>query len=531
MRQVYKSTNVFLKVVMKARAGFMAGKTRSKESRKRNLEAVVRMINDHTSDMVAAVRKDLNKPSQETTSCETEVAKNEAIEFLRSLDEIMEPEDEKCHLGEQENNFFAMLSIRMSFFCGLDVKEQEWKHMWLKKKLGNAVVLKPSELSPACAEFLQKTLPKYLDPECFPVVNGSADVAQALLKQRFDHILYTGGCNVAKIIMRAAAENLTPVTLELGGKCPAYIDQTADVKAAGRRITWGKFMNAGQTCIAPDYILCDANLKDKLVSEIKNNLRSFYGDDIKASPDYGRIVNERHFEYAVLAPNMLDIQIWSPLVKVLEFFVLQPSSRIQGMLKQCEKKVVFGGSSDRSQRYIEPTLIDNVSFDDAVMGEEIFGPLLPIFTVRSADEAIRIINSREKPLALYVFSNDKRINKRFLAETSSGNITVNETLVHALANVLPFGGVGNSGMGSYHGKFSIDTFSHKKSCLVDPSPKQSEITMGIRYPPYSPTKEKISGFLMRTASASELKMLKLLKYALVVLIMAFGIKVGRSYCL
>ncbi|XP_071851383.1 aldehyde dehydrogenase, dimeric NADP-preferring-like [Apostichopus japonicus] len=486
------------KVVMKARAGFMAGKTRSKEARKRNLEAVVRMINDHTSDMVAAVRKDLNKPSQETTSCETEVAKNEAIEFLRSLDEIMEPEDV---------NDGSLLLLRKEAFIqrdpyGVCLILGAWNYPLQLTLLplvgaiaaGNAVVLKPSELSPACAEFLQKTLPKYLDPECFPVVNGSADVAQALLKQRFDHILYTGGCNVAKIIMRAAAENLTPVTLELGGKCPAYIDQTADVKAAGRRITWGKFMNAGQTCIAPDYILCDANLKDKLVSEIKNNLRSFYGDDIKASPDYGRIVNERHFD------------------------------RIQGMLKQCEKKVVFGGSSDRSQRYIEPTLIDNVSFDDAVMGEEIFGPLLPIFTVRSADEAIRIINSREKPLALYVFSNDKKINKRFLAETSSGNITVNETLVHALANVLPFGGVGNSGMGSYHGKFSIDTFSHKKSCLVDPSPKQSEITMGLRYPPYSPTKEKISGFLMRTASASELKMLKLLKYALLVLIMAFGIK-------
>ncbi|PIK42837.1 Fatty aldehyde dehydrogenase [Apostichopus japonicus] len=512
---------------MKARAGFMAGKTRSKESRKRNLEAVVRMINDHTSDMVAAVRKDLNKPSQETTSCETEVAKNEAIEFLRSLDEIMEPEDV---------NDGSLLLLRKEAFIqrdpyGVCLILGAWNYPLQLTLLplvgaiaaGNAVVLKPSELSPACAEFLQKTLPKYLDPltiefvrgrrdssgilllkssdrrlpnqyRSFPVVNGSADVAQALLKQRFDHILYTGGCNVAKIIMRAAAENLTPVTLELGGKCPAYIDQTADVKAAGRRITWGKFMNAGQTCIAPDYILCDANLKDKLVSEIKNNLRSFYGDDIKASPDYGRIVNERHFD------------------------------RIQGMLKQCEKKVVFGGSSDRSQRYIEPTLIDNVSFDDAVMGEEIFGPLLPIFTVRSADEAIRIINSREKPLALYVFSNDKRINKRFLAETSSGNITVNETLVHALANVLPFGGVGNSGMGSYHGKFSIDTFSHKKSCLVDPSPKQSEITMGIRYPPYSPTKEKVSGFLMRTASASELKMLKLLKYALVVLILAFGIK-------
>ncbi|XP_071851382.1 aldehyde dehydrogenase, dimeric NADP-preferring-like isoform X2 [Apostichopus japonicus] len=492
------ATSDMAKIVTNARAGFMAGKTRTKEARRRNLEGILQLIKNHSDDMIEAQRKDLHKPSFETIIGEVEMAKAEATDFLQRLDEIM---------GKTDVNDGSLLLLRKQAFVhrdpyGVCLVIGAWNYpiqLVLVPLIGaiaagNAVVIKPSELSPACAELFARIIPQYLDPECYPVVNGGAEVAQALLKQRFDHILYTGGCNVAKIIMRAAAENLTPVTLELGGKCPAYVDSTGDVKSAARRISWGKFMNSGQTCVAPDYVMCHETLKDKLISELKRCLRVSYGDDIKSSQDYGRMVSERHFD------------------------------RVQALLQQCEEKVVFGGSYDRSQRYIEPTLLDNVTFDDTIMGEEIFGPILPIISVRSAEEAIRFINSREKPLALYVFSSDKIINNRFLTETSSGNLTVNETMIHVGAPALPFGGVGNSGMGAYHGKFSIDTFSHKKSCIVDPSPKQSELTMSIRYPPYSSTKQSISCLLMRTASVAEKRILKLLKYAIVVALFAYGIR-------
>ncbi|PIK42836.1 putative aldehyde dehydrogenase, dimeric NADP-preferring [Apostichopus japonicus] len=404
LRGFLKFVNFIFQIVTNARAGFMAGKTRTKEARRRNLEGILQLIKNHSDDMIEAQRKDLHKPSFETIIGEVEMAKAEATDFLQRLDEIM---------GKTDVNDGSLLLLRKQAFVhrdpyGVCLVIGAWNYpiqLVLVPLIGaiaagNAVVIKPSELSPACAELFARIIPQYLDPECYPVVNGGAEVAQALLKQRFDHILYTGGCNVAKIIMRAAAENLTPVTLELGGKCPAYVDSTGDVKSAARRISWGKFMNSGQTCVAPDYVMCHETLKDKLISELKRCLRVSYGDDIKSSQDYGRMVSQRHFD------------------------------RVQTLLQQSEEKVVFGGSYDRSQRYIEPTLLDNVTFDDTIMGEEIFGPILPIVSVRSAEEAIRFINSREKPLALYVFSSDKRINNRFLTETSSGNLTVNETMIH-----------------------------------------------------------------------------------------------------
>uniref|UniRef100_H2ZTZ0 Aldehyde dehydrogenase family 3 member A2 n=1 Tax=Latimeria chalumnae TaxID=7897 RepID=H2ZTZ0_LATCH len=321
---------------------------------------------------------------------------------------------------------------------------------------GNAVVLKPSEVSEHMAKILEELLPQYLDQDLYPVVNGGVLETTELLKQKFDHILYTGSSSVGKIVMEAAAKHLTPITLELGGKSPCYIDKDCDIDVACRRVTWGKFLNCGQTCIAPDYILCDKSIQGRAVEVIKETLKEFYGEDPKTSPDYERIINKHHFK---------------------RIFSLMEGS-----------KVALGGETDEESCYIAPTVLTEVSPDSKVMQEEIFGPLLPIVNVSGVDEAIRFINQREKPLALYVFSHDKKVIKKMIAETSSGGVTANDVILHYIVSALPFGGVGNSGMGSYHGKHSFDTFSHRRSCLVK-SLKMERMNK-VRYPPASEDKVK-----------------------------------------
>ncbi|KAK4812241.1 hypothetical protein QYF61_011263 [Mycteria americana] len=316
---------------------------------------------------------------------------------------------------------------------------------------GNAVVVKPSEISENTARLVADLLPQYLDRELYPVVTGGVPETTELLEQRFDHILYTGNSRVGKIVMAAAAKHLTPVTLELGGKSPCYIDKDCDLAVACRRITWGKYMNCGQTCIAPDYILCDPSIQSKVVENIKATLQEFYGEDVKSSPDYERIVNKHHFR------------------------------RILGLLEG--QKIAHGGEADEASCFIAPTILTDVSPESKVMEEEIFGPILPILTVKSVDEAIEFINRREKPLALYVFSNNKKLIKRVISETSSGGVTGNDVIMHFFLSTLPFGGVGNSGMGAYHGKHSFETFSHRRACLI--KDLKMEGTNKLRYPPGS----------------------------------------------
>uniref|UniRef100_A0A8B9Q7K7 Aldehyde dehydrogenase family 3 member A2 n=1 Tax=Apteryx owenii TaxID=8824 RepID=A0A8B9Q7K7_APTOW len=275
---------------------------------------------------------------------------------------------------------------------------------------GNAVVVKPSEISEHTAQLIADLLPQYIDPELYPVVTGGVPETTELLTQRFDHILYTGNSVVGKIVMAAAAKHLTPVTLELGGKSPCYIDKDCDLAVACRRITWGKYLNCGQTCIAPDYILCEPSIQDKVVENIKRTLQEFYGEDVKKSPDYERIINKRHFR------------------------------RVLALLEG--QKIAHGGEADEASCFIAPTILTNVSPEAKVMEEEIFGPVLPIVTVKSVDEAIEFINRREKPLALYVFSNNKKLIKRVISETSSGGVTANDVIMHFFLATLPFGGVG-----------------------------------------------------------------------------------------
>ncbi|XP_061606907.1 aldehyde dehydrogenase family 3 member A2b isoform X2 [Phyllopteryx taeniolatus] len=301
---------------------------------------------------------------------------------------------------------------------------------------------------------MEELLPLYLDKELYPVVTGGVPETQELLRQRFDHIFYTGNGAVGKLIMAAAAKHLTPVTLELGGKSPCYVDSKCDVAVACRRVAWGKFTNCGQTCIAPDYVLCEPAVQQRLIQELRKAIEEFYTDDPKTCPDYGRIVNRRHFR------------------------------RIVSMLQ--DSTVAVGGDNDEEDRFIAPTVLRDVKPDAKVMQEEIFGPLLPILTVNGLDEAIRFINKGEKPLALYVFSDDDKVIKKMRDETSSGGFLANDCLVHYSVSSLPFGGVGNSGMGCYHGKYTFDQMSHLRGCLI--KGLKMEGMNNMRYPPHTAKK-------------------------------------------
>ena len=320
-------------------------------------------------------------------------------------------------------------------------------------------MLKPSEVAPHTSALIAKYLPRYVDPTCIEVVEGGVPETTKLLEQRFDHIFYTGNGTVGRIIMRAAAEHLTPVTLELGGKSPTIVDSTADLDVAAKRIVWGKFFNAGQTCVAPDYVLVEESVHDALMTRMVAAVREFYGDQPQRSDSFARIVNERHHDR---------------LTKLLD-----PKAGAQ-------HSIACGGTHDRSDRYIAPTILRDVSPDSPVMQEEIFGPILPVIAVRNVDEAIRFVNDREKPLALYVFSSDKNTQRTVLRRTSSGGATVNHVWLHLAVPELPFGGVGHSGMGAYHGEHSFDVFSHKKAVLK----KGTQLDPTILYPPYTDGRTK-----------------------------------------
>jgi aldehyde dehydrogenase (NAD+) len=324
---------------------------------------------------------------------------------------------------------------------------------------GNCAIVKPSELSPKTAALIERLLPDYLAAEAFQVITGGAEVASELLRHRFDHIMYTGGGRVGRIVMRAAAEHLTPVTLELGGKSPAVVLADADIMVAARRIAWGKWINAGQTCIAPDYVLIDEAKHDEFIAALKHCCDEFFGEDPQHANDYGRIVNRQHFD------------------------------RLTGYLK--DGRIAFGGEFDGDDRYIQPTVLCDVERESKVMQDEIFGPILPVLKIKNLAEAIDFIQNRDKPLALYGFSKSARQLKQLTEHTHAGNQCNNDTLMFMLNPELPFGGVGPSGMGRYHGKFGFDTFSHMKSVMTRPFTMDPR----FRYPPYTSFKQKLLRWL------------------------------------
>lgn len=325
---------------------------------------------------------------------------------------------------------------------------------------GNTAIIKPSELTPNVARVIKRLINETFDANYIEVIEGGIEETQTLIHLPFDYVFFTGSENVGKIVYQAASENLVPVTLEMSGKSPVIVDETANIKVASERICFGKFTNAGQTCVAPDYILVHESVKDDLITALSKTLREFYGQNIQQSPDYGRIVNLKHYH------------------------------RLTSLLNSAQMNIVFGGHSDEDERYIEPTLLDHVTNDSAIMQEEIFGPILPILTYQSLDEAIAFIHQRPKPLSLYLFSEDENATQRVINELSFGGGAINDTLMHLANPKLPFGGVGASGMGRYHGKYSFDTFTHEKSYIF----KSTRLESGVHLPPYKGKFKYIKAF-------------------------------------
>jgi aldehyde dehydrogenase (NAD+) len=362
---------------------------------------------------------------------------------------------------------------------------------------GNAVVAKPSEVSAASAALLGELVPKYLDADAFKVIQGGVAETTELLRQRFDHIMYTGNEHVARVVMRAAAENLTPVTLELGGKSPVIVDATANLEFAAAHILSGKCMNAGQVCLSPDYVLVDRTVQAGLTDKLKAAITKFYGDDPAASADFGRIVNKHHF------------------------------ARVKKLLDGAGGTIAAGGAAVERDLYVAPTLIVDPPPTSKIMQEEIFGPLLPIVGVDSIEEAISIVNSRPKPLALYIFSSSSANTSKILANTSSGGACVNETVLHNGCSELPFGGVGISGMGAYHGKWGFDAMSHHRpvlcgSTLIDNGP--------FRFPPYSKRQLAIlNALVLRVPTLPALPYKNLLILGLSVAVAVLSAKVAGKF--
>ncbi|MGW7278654.1 aldehyde dehydrogenase family protein [Streptomyces sp. NPDC054844] len=427
-------------VVARLRATFRTGRTKPVEWRTVQLHRLRALLTENGPDLEAALHADLGKSAAEAQRTEIGFTVREIDHTLGHLADWLHPEPAPvpAHLGADATAWTQYDPL------GVVLVIAPWNYpaqLLLAPVVGalaagNAVVAKPSELAPATSAVLARLLPRYLDTEAVAVVEGGIPETTALLAERFDHVFYTGNGTVGRIVMRAAAEHLAPVTLELGGKSPAFVDRDADLDVVAARLAGGKFLNAGQTCVAPDYVLTDPETAAALEPALVRAVEGLYGTDPAQSAEYARIVNERHFD------------------------------RLTGLLDS--GRVVVGGGSDRTEKYLAPTVLADVAPEAPVMREEIFGPILPIVTVPGLDEAIDFVNDRDKPLALYVFSESDTTRERFAAETSSGGLGHGLPLAHLTVSDLPFGGVGESGMGNYHGRYSIETFSHRKAVLKKP---------------------------------------------------------------
>jgi len=448
-------------IVARLRESAAAGIMRGEDARRTQLTQVKRMLTEQQDRFSAALASDLGKSPVEAYATEIGFLIGEADEALSHLRSWMQPRKVKLPLKFRPGSAKV---VRQPLGMALVISPWNYPLQLLLGPMigaiaaGNTVVLKPSELAAESSAIVAELVPQYLDERVVAVVEGAVDQTTAVLAEQFDHILYTGGGNVAKIVMRAAAEHLTPVTLELGGKSPAIVTADVDIDVAARRIAWGRFTNAGQTCIAPDYVLVAAGVEDQFLGALLRAVHDFYGENPKASPDYGRIINEGHYD------------------------------RLAGLLEAGGyEAVVTGGVGNRDDRYLAPTVLAGVRPDADVMQDEIFGPILPVIAVADVDEAVTFVTARPHPLALYIFTGDDGTAERIIERTSSGAVSVNQTLVHAAVPELPFGGVGPSGMGAYHGEFSFDTFSHHRAVLSRPTKPDPP----IMYPPSTRWKEAI----------------------------------------
>jgi aldehyde dehydrogenase (NAD+) len=448
-------------VIAGLRATFASGRTRPVEWRRHQLKSLDRMLGESEAEILAALEADLGKSATEGYLTEIGFVRAEITETLRHLDAWLRPTRVRIPLKQRPGK--ARIHHDP---LGTVLIIGPWNYptqLVLAPLIGavaggNTVAIKPSEVAPHTSATLARLIPRFLDPDAVVVVEGAVPETTALLAERWDHVFYTGNGTVGRVVMTAAAKHLTPLTLELGGKSPAIVDASANLDVAARRLVWGKFVNAGQTCVAPDYVLVDRKVEDPLLARMREAIHEFYGPDPRSSADYGRIVNERHFDRVIRLADGGGTG-----------------------------DIVTGGDRDRGARYIAPTLYRDTDTTAPIMQEEIFGPLLPTIPVDDLDDAVAFVTARDKPLALYLFAEQEAARRKVLAETTSGGVCVNATLFHIAVPGLPFGGVGESGMGAYHGRSTFETFTHRKSVLDRPTSPDP----GIAYPPYGRIKARL----------------------------------------
>lgn len=432
-------------------AFFNTNKTKSISWRLAKLRALKASIRAHEDDILAALEADLSKSAYESYVTEIGLIMSELNDAIRNVRRWARPQ----HVSTALTNFLATSKILHEPY-GVVLIMAPWNYPFLLTvdpiigavAAGNCFIAKPSDYSPATSAIIKTIVDEVFEPENGATVLGGREANTALLEQKYDYIFFTGSTTVGRIVMDAAAKNVTPLSLELGGKSPCIIDETANIELAAKRVTWGKYLNAGQTCVAPDYVYVHRAVKDKFVAAVKRYITQFYGEDPLKSADLVRIVNQKHFD------------------------------RLRGLVEN--ETPVCGGAADAVSLKIEPSVYEGITWESPLMSEEIFGPFMPILTYESLDDVIAQVKAHNRPLALYVFTTNKEVEERVLSEVSFGGGCVNDTVVHLASTSLPFGGVGASGMGNYHGKYSFETFSHQKSILK----KSNLIDVPLRYAPY-----------------------------------------------
>ena len=445
------SAQLIDEIVERQREFFKSGATLPRKFRIDALKRLYNAVKSREDEICKALTEDLGKSHFEGFMCEVGMALAEIGYMIKHTKKFMKAKRVRTPLAQ-----FPSKSYTLPTPYGNTLIMSPWNYPFMLTidpiadaiAAGNTAVVKPSAYSPATSAVIESIVKECFVPEHIAVVTGGRRENASLLEKKFDFVFFTGSQGVGKEVLRHTAEHLTPAVLELGGKSPCIVDESAKIKLAAKRIVFGKFLNCGQTCVAPDYLLCQASVKDELVGEIKKQIEIQYGKDPLNNESYGKIINEKHFDRLI---SLID-----------------------------EKKVVCGGESDKERLKIAPTLMDGVSFDDAVMGEEIFGPILPVLTYETTEELINILNGKEKPLALYIFSENKKTVRTVTERISYGGGCINDVIIHLATSEMGFGGVGESGMGAYHGRIGFETFSHRKSIVK----KSSKIDLPMRYQPY-----------------------------------------------
>ncbi|MEA5511235.1 aldehyde dehydrogenase [Crocosphaera sp. UHCC 0190] len=438
-------------LIQTQRQFFATGKTQDIQFRLEQLKQLKTVINEYETEILHALQKDLRKPDFEGYLAEIRATIAEINYTLKHLIKWVKKRKVSLPIEQLPATGWVQPQPR-----GVVLIISPWNYPFSLAIIpligaiaaGNCAIIKPSEMTPTTSRIIAEIIERTFDSFYLKVIEGGKKSSQELLGKKFDYIFFTGSPSIGKIVMESAAKYLTPVTLELGGKTPCIVETKINLKETAKRITWGKFINAGQTCVAPDYLLVNQQIKTELIKEICQVIKEFYGNDPAQSPDYARIINQHHFERLIPYLN--------------------------------SGKILIGGQINPEDYYISPTVMDQVSAEDPIMKDEIFGPILPVLTYKNIEEAIAFINERPKPLALYLFSNDQKQQQTVLEKTISGGVCINDTIMHLGVPELPFGGVENSGIGSYHGQASFETFSYYRSVLK----RSFWLETNLRFPPY-----------------------------------------------